>query len=175
MPLHDTPSLRARFWKHVDRTDTCWLWAGARRPDGYGQFSVASGKSFLVHRLIWEWTHGSIAAGMQVCHACDVRHCVRPDHLFLGSNAENQFDRYLKGRDKHTDTSPPVDIGNRRYGEGVKTSKLTWQQVDAIRAEYATGKSTQTALAVKHGVSQGVIGNIIHNRTWKRPKPEPER
>lgn len=91
-----------RFWRYVDRTDDgCWLWTGyLNAQTGYGRFYPRGGPIVGAHRFMWEIQHGPIPSGMEVCHTCDVRPCVRPDHLFLGTRADNVRDMMAKGRGK---------------------------------------------------------------------------
>ena len=101
-------SFADRFWQKVQKGDSCWEWTGGRynHPRGgksYGCFSVGSrtdGSKRMVaaHKVAWELEHGAIANGMKVLHRCDNPVCVRPDHLFLGSQAENIKDMVEKGR-----------------------------------------------------------------------------
>jgi len=92
------------FWSRVKKTSGCWLWGGSRTQYGYGQFgaSMTTGPSnqrkVLVHRYSWELVNGPVPNGLSVLHRCDVRNCVNPAHLFLGTAKTNAQDRVAKGR-----------------------------------------------------------------------------
>lgn len=75
----------------------CVLWTGALKPNGYGQRTFR-GRSMSAHRAAWIEAYGDIPEGMHVCHRCDVRACVRLDHLFLGTRSDNMRDMFAKGR-----------------------------------------------------------------------------
>lgn len=84
-----------RFWKYVNKTEGCWFWTGGLTK-GYGQTNVP--KHTYAHRFSWQIHKGPIPAGQCVLHHCDTPRCVRPDHLFLGTDGDNTRDRIKKGR-----------------------------------------------------------------------------
>jgi hypothetical protein len=97
--------LEDRFWEKVDKSGDCWLWTGARDQHGYGSLSVAhEGRErrrsvpVKASRVSWQIHNGPIPAGMWVLHRCDNPPCVRPDHLFLGTQLDNMRDASAKGR-----------------------------------------------------------------------------
>lgn len=160
------------FWENVNKEDGCWLWNGDRK-NGYGRVSVG-GQQLYAHRVSWQLTNGQIPNGMFICHHCDTPLCVRPDHLFLGTPADNVRDMRQKGR-YPTDVVRPSgdDHWARIYpdkvkrGEANNKAKLTEGEVIEIRSRYATGLVSQQNLAVTFGVSQPVISSIVTGRTWK--------
>lgn len=94
-----TIPLEARFWMQVDKTEGCWLWRGSTRPNGYGRLQIVESRSAPgVHRISYELHYGPIPDGLFVCHRCDTPLCVNPEHLFLGSQADNMHDRQRKGK-----------------------------------------------------------------------------
>jgi hypothetical protein len=138
-----------RFWAKVATGDGCWLWTGARDHKGYGVLRRGRKYSHArAHRVSYELHHGPIPDGLFVCHTCDNPPCVNPDHLFLGTNAENTADRHRKGRDAR--------------GTRNGLAKLTEAEVRAILAD----PRTQTAIARDYGVNPVTIHYIKVGRNW---------
>ncbi len=104
---------------HIQPSETCWVWDGPRDWDGYG-ITYLTGKCWRAHRFFFMLINGQIPVGKHILHHCDNPPCVRPDHLFAGTERDNALDAYAKGRRK-----PPTH-----------QCKLTDQQVREIREEY---------------------------------------
>jgi hypothetical protein len=152
----DIKSLPKRFSDKIDSSGECWIWKTTKDRGGYGQYQF-KGKSVSSHRFVWEFFYGKIINGLYVLHKCDIRNCVNPDHLFLGTNKDNMKDMRLKGRSA------------RLYGEQNNQAKLTQDQVDEIRRTYqrgVKGEFSQTGLGRKFGVSHNQIGNIVNYKKW---------
>lgn len=142
-----------RFWELVQKQDEgCWEWQGRVNESGYGLF-WHEGKNRLSHRFSWELHNGEIPEGMCVCHKCDVRTCVRPDHLFVGTTQDNTADKMAKGRHR---TNPP-------RGMAAHNAKLTDDDVREIRASVGI---TQKQLGEKYGVHSSVISEIKTGKRW---------
>lgn len=150
-------TLEHRLWSRVTKTDECWTWTGSQRGKGYGQIKLAGRKSTTAHRASWLVHHGNIPDGMCVLHKCDNRLCVRPDHLFLGTKADNNADMVRKGRNSYGVLA--------RYGEAVPNSKLTIGDIPQIRALHKRGFSYPN-IAKRFGVGATTIRSVITGNTW---------
>src|SRR3990167_8095086 len=89
-------TLQERFWKHVNKTENCWLWTAYCIPQGYGVFNVHKGKWQYAHRIAYQFIKGFIPLDKEVMHSCHIRKCVNPNHLKLGTHLENMRDRRKK-------------------------------------------------------------------------------
>lgn len=146
--------LRERFMSKVaQQADGCWLWtASLRNPHGYGKIAVGR-RMLLAHRVAYELFRGEVPHGMCVLHRCDVRLCVNPDHLWLGTVADNNNDAAGKGRLRP------------RRGEACSFSKL---QEDDIRAIRLLAKEVSMAeLGRRYSVSPSTIANVVAGQTWR--------
>lgn len=164
-----TRSAEERFWSKVQKCegDGCWVWTAAIFNTGYGSFhSVPGQSSVTAHRFSFELANGPITDGRFVCHHCDNRPCVRPDHLFLGTQKENIADASSKGRLLTGDRHPwRRRAGLVRRGEAVPSHKLTAADVHEIRA--LAEIHSAISIANRFGVSDSAIRDIITGRTWQ--------
>ena len=145
-----------RFINKVDQSagpQGCWPWIGHRQREGYGLVKRA-GRAVLAHRVSYQIHRGEIPAGMIVMHSCDNPCCVNPNHLVLGTNADNSRDCISKKR--------------QAYGEKNGVAKLTESQVQEIRQGYnkLAGRTLQY-LAQQYGVCHSQIWNIVRGRNWR--------
>ena len=87
-----------RFWDKVEKTRTCWIWKASLDGKGYGQFVLGAGRIIRAHRYSMTLLHGEFPSTVFVLHKCDNKKCVRPSHLFLGTQLDNMRDMSKKGR-----------------------------------------------------------------------------
>jgi len=151
-----TPYQRVMF--RTQRRGDCLEWTGTPNSHGYGAIRTPQG-SEGAHRTVWKHHHGAIPKGMYICHHCDNPPCVEIDHLFMGTNRDNQLDYVRKGLNK------------RLTGELSPSSKLTWGDVTRIRHLLARG-DRQVNIAKLFAVSDSAIRNILKRRNWREEDRE---
>jgi hypothetical protein len=130
------------------------LWKASTRK-GYGQIHAGTVIKDA-HRVSWELTNGPIPEGLHVLHRCDVRACVNPEHLFLGTNSDNIIDKIAKGRHPH--------------GPGHYATKLTCMDMWLIERAYTLMPVTQQALADIWKVDQVTISRIVRGKQRRNPE-----
>jgi len=156
--MRNTPRSAAEvieaFWDNVnpEPMSGCWLWLASCSKSGYGKMKIAK-KNYRAHRASWTLFRGEVPRALLVCHKCDTRSCVNPDHLFLGTSHDNNVDMIRKGRMSHRSCDRHPD------------SKLTVDQVVKIRD---LSKSVSCSkLSRDFGVSFPAIKNIVLRKKWK--------
>jgi len=154
-----TAPLEDRFWaKVIKNDDGCWGWTGGTAKFGYGSIRdwKDGNRLWLAHRLSWTLHNGAIPQGMAVLHRCDNPPCNRPDHLFLGTKADNVADMIAKGRERH--------IGNANPHPWK--AKFTEDHVREIRQRRAAGES-YTTISLGMLIPVGTVRQIASRQTWK--------
>jgi hypothetical protein len=137
-----------RFWLRVEKTESCWNWLGSTEKDGYGRLDIKY-KHYRAHVFSWTLHNGPVPDGLFICHKCNNRRCVNPDHLYAGTPKENAIDT--------------MRSGNCAVGEGNGNSQLNETSVKAIlNDERPYGK-----IAKDYGTTETTIYNIKNRKTWK--------
>jgi hypothetical protein len=147
-------TLEERFWAKVDKSGECWLWTAAVDGRGYGKIqtgTLAKPKLEAAHRVAWRLTRGTEPTGF-VLHHCDTPRCVRPDHLFEGTSADNAADMVTKGR--------------QTRGASHPFARLTEEQVREIRS-LDPEITNIAAVARRYGVSYFTIRKVVRGETWR--------
>jgi hypothetical protein len=143
--------------------DGCRIWQGAISGRGYGVVKHRR-RQYLAHRAAYEVANGPIPSGMQVCHRCDTPACVRLDHLFLGTGADNMADKVAKGRQAKGSALAEAVRNSPKYrgsivrGERHCQAKLSDAERQALIA--SLGTASQSALAARFGVSQSRVSQL---------------
>lgn len=142
-----------RFYERLKQEGECLVWPGGK-DNGYGVTGIGvrsegTSRGVFTHRLAWALEHGPIPPGMCICHHCDNPPCCRPEHLFLGTRADNNRDMFAKGRNVK--------------GEGAWKSRLSEQDFQAIRAS----DESIGVLAKIYDVIPATIGHVLRHRSWK--------
>lgn len=156
-------SFRERFWSKVDKNadNGCWEWTGCIR-NGYGRISI-NDKMYQAHRVSWEIVNGEIPEGLFICHHCDNRKCIKPSHLFLGTNSDNMQDMIKKGRGN-------FNHPNIKIGEKNGASKLKNHEVRAIKHLAQSKIASINSLRKLYNISYNTIHCLLNEKTWKHIK-----
>jgi len=134
--------------------DDCWVWQGAKYQNGYGMVALRRGKrkTFSAHRIAWIIANGqNVPEGLMVCHKCDNRSCVNPNHLYVGTGKDNNTDTIIRNR------------GNRKIGEKCSWAKLS--DNEALKIFHSIER--QSVLARKYKVDPSTISQIKSGSRWK--------
>lgn len=133
--------------KHEPENEAgCWIWSATTNWGGYGQFYLG-GRLVGAHKAAHQLFKGPVPDGVEVCHTCDVRNCVNPAHVFIGTKSDNMKDAAEKGRLAH------------------RTAKLTSEQADEVRRSTERGVD----IAKRLGVSQNIISRIRRGQSYEKP------
>jgi hypothetical protein len=157
-----------RFWPKVRKADGdgCWEWHASVGRSGYGTFTC-KGVTWGSHRFSWAAANGQIPPGMSVLHRCDNKLCVRPDHLFLGTQADNMADKMAKGRQQRglghgSHTMPERRPRGERHGQAI----LDAPRVRGLRALKSVG-FTCAELARMYGISPSLTWQVVGRVIWR--------
>jgi len=134
----------------------CWLWTGARSSNGYGVITIHN-KTKSVHVEAYKAFKGKIPKGLCVLHTCDIRPCINPQHLWIGTKGDNNRDAAKKGR----------SFGFLTNGEANSLAKFTNTQAKQIK-NMANDGENQRSIARKMGVSEMTISRIVRNQTYRK-------
>lgn len=149
-------SIKERFFASFEKgkKNECWLWHRTLNDSGYGRLYIGNRVEILSHRYSYMlYNNDHIEPLLVICHKCDVRNCVNPDHLFKGTKDENRLDMISKGRSK------------KAIGIMLPQTKLTNKDVLTIKKLLYLGVQ-QKDLAIKYKVSSAAIGNIYNGKSW---------
>lgn len=144
----------------INAESGCWEWVKCIQANGYGRVTYRY-KTQGAHRLAYEAFKGAIPDGMDVCHTCDIPHCVNPEHLFVGTRKANMEDCVAKGRQSKGEILSVKRRGEKHYG-----SKLTDADVRQIRILAQNGVR-RVEIAATFRVVKSTIDKIVSRENWR--------
>jgi hypothetical protein len=169
-----------RFWAGVDTSGDCWVWTRARGgySGNYGVFSHGKRHGYA-HRFSFALAYGEIPEGLYVCHRCNNGLCVKPDHLYLGTAAENSRDAVRDGliaRGVHSspfkrnarqvaEVAPPIRLSVS--GTSNVRARLNEDKVKEIRRLVDGGHATRTEVAQQFGIGRSTVRLVVNRITWR--------
>ena len=154
-------TLEKRFYKKIEKTDYCWVWLGAKTGSGYGVVRGPDSRMMGAHVASYLIHNGPIEVGQQICHICDNKLCVNPNHLFIGTQLDNMHDMISKGRQA---TGEKLNHPSQK-GELNSGSKLTEDQVIKEKKLYSEGYR-QCEIMRLLGITRANIWAIVHGVSW---------
>lgn len=149
--MNITEKDKKRFWDRVDASGECWEWTAGKNSLGYGKISIDA-KNVYAHRLAYILAYGFIPNGLFVCHHCDNPGCVKPSHLFVGTQSDNLKDAASKGR---------IPQGTIHWN-----SRLVENDIHEIRRLHSLGVS-QPLLAKMWKICQPQVSKIVYRVQWR--------
>jgi hypothetical protein len=180
MPIHLNATAETRFWAKVIKSSHCWLWTARVDKDGYGRFRPGGQDTHDTNaaRVSYVLSGRPLADGEVVRHTCDNPPCVRPDHLLVGTHADNHRDARERGRlptgaKNGRNTRPeswagkwPPAAERMARGEHNGAARFTADEIRAIREAFAGGES-QGAISRRVGTTQSHVSRIVLRRVWR--------
>ena len=149
-----------------DLNTGCWLWGGPIITPSWRPIVYVNGKKRLAYRAVYEHLVGPIPDGKLACHKCDTPLCVNPDHIFIGTHADNIWDAKIKGRDGWSRNPEKIRASlAKRKGSEKPNAKIN--EDVAIKIGLLRGRSTLTEVANKFGVGAHTVLSIWQGRSWR--------
>ena len=166
------------FWGRVTKSVGCWEISGADNGNGYAVI-YTKGEIIYAHRFSYELHFGPIPEGKMICHHCDNRRCVRPEHLYAGSRADNMRDmvqrrragawthpeKLVRGDAHHSRVRPECMARGDRHGQRLHAPKLSKEKAREIREQAVQGKKT-VDIAAHFGISRSMVTAILRGDRW---------
>lgn len=180
-----TEAFKLLFWSKVRKGQGCWEWVAGKTKSGYGQLQARKiqKQPMLAHRVSWQIEHGPIAGGLHVLHRCDNPACVRPSHLFLGTQVDNNDDRDKKGRVASGDRNGSrtkrsrnpfvVNGGSGLRGASHPMARLSDDEVAKLRSDYASGLHKKAELARRYKISATHVGRLVGEKSRRSDVEDP--